>query len=128
MCPRNGKCVHENQRCDLHPNPACLFENEKGEWRAEDEEGCLEEYKTKGLVARSANFKCQSRSNNEDSQAVWSKIFNRTTDEYPDAVVINKGTIVDILSSRCNGVSECWNNLDEDWCGFNTYITIAVGK
>ena len=55
-CQKNGKCIHNNTRCDMHPNPECVYENEHGELVAEDEEGCLEEYKRKGLVSRSANF------------------------------------------------------------------------
>ena len=60
MCKQTGKCIHNTTRCDMHPHPDCLYENEDGEMVAEDEEGCLEEYKRKGLVAKSANFQCQS--------------------------------------------------------------------
>ena len=44
-------------RCDLRPHPKCIYENDKGEMIAEDEEGCIEEgkYKSKGLIPQSAN-------------------------------------------------------------------------
>ena len=41
-------------RCDLRPHPKCIYENE-GDMIAEDEEGCEEEYKIKGLIPQSAN-------------------------------------------------------------------------
>ena len=66
MCKQTGKCIHNTTRCDMHPHPDCLYENEDGEMVAEDEVGCLEEYKKKGLVARSANFKCQSPIHNSN--------------------------------------------------------------
>ena len=42
-------------RCDLRPHPKCIYKNDKGEMLAEDEEGCEEEYKIKGLIDPSAN-------------------------------------------------------------------------
>ena len=42
-------------RCDLRPHPKCIYENDKGDMLAEDEEGCEEEYKIKGLIDPSAN-------------------------------------------------------------------------
>ena len=44
-----------------------------------------------------------------------------------DIPVINYGTIVEIQSTRCNGINECWNDEDELECGFSTSITIFVG-
>ena len=65
-------------RCDMHPNPACVYVNDDGERVAEDEEGCLEEYKKKGLVAKSATFQCESPFHNRESPAVTSPVFDET--------------------------------------------------
>ena len=51
-------------------------------------------------------------------------------DNYPfvyDIPVINYGTIVEIQSTRCNGITECWNDIDELECGFSTSDTILIG-
>ena len=42
-------------RCDLRPHPECIYKNGKGDMVAEDEEGCTEKYKIKGLIPESAN-------------------------------------------------------------------------
>ena len=44
-----------------------------------------------------------------------------------DIPVINNGTVVQIQSTRCNGIKECWNDIDELECGFNTSDTILIG-
>ena len=44
-----------------------------------------------------------------------------------DIPVINYGTVVEIQSTRCNGITECWNDVDELKCGFSTSFTIFVG-
>ena len=45
-----------------------------------------------------------------------------------DIPVINKGTVVKIQSTRCNGIKECWNDIsDEHECGFSTSFTIFIG-
>ena len=41
--------------------------------------------------------------------------------------VINYGTVVEIQSTRCNGIKECWHDIDELECGFSTSSTIFVG-
>ena len=99
----------------MHPHPDCLYENEDGEMVAEDEEGCMEEYKRKGLVTRSANFKCQSPIHNCNSPAI-------------SRIGLKYGIKIDILGTRCNGLDECWNSIDEDNCGFDTSITATIGK
>ena len=136
-CRNNSKCVHKNTHCDMHPNPVCVYLNDDGERVAEDEEGCLEEYKKKSLVARSANFMCPSLLHNKDSSPVKATIWNQThydaTRDFrgsytPNVTVIPHGTTVYIMSTRCDGVPECWNNIDEEGCGFNTSQTILFGK
>ena len=44
-----------------------------------------------------------------------------------DIPVINNGTVVQIKSTRCNGIKECWNDKDELECGFSTSFTIFIG-
>lgn len=126
-CKQTGKCIHNTTRCDLHPHPDCIYENEKKEMVAEDEEGCLEEYKRKGLLPRSANFKCQSPHHNSNSSAVFATWYNNTS-YVPNALILDEGIMVQILATRCNGQAECWNAIDEDRCGFNISITASIGK
>ena len=42
---------------------------------AEDEENCEEEYKQKGIVAQSANFRCQSPNHNTNSSPILSPVW-----------------------------------------------------
>ena len=136
-CQKNRKCIHSNSRCDLHPNPECIYENEDGQMVAEDEEGCLEEYKSKGLITKSGNFECQSAIHNSDSPAIKAtkvrKLTNCDTTRYcittwRNVTVINKGTIVKIMATRCDGIPECFNAIDEENCGFSTFENIFTGK
>ena len=108
-CVVNQKCIHSNSRCDLHPHPACVYNNsETGKMVAEDEEGCLKEYKANSLIETIANLKCVSAIHNEDSTNA-------------------KGTPVIIQAVKCDGISECWRGVDED-CGFSTSETMIVGN
>ena len=118
-------CVHNDTVCDMHPNPACIYKNEKGEMVSEDEEGCLEVYKQKGLVSRSANFACQSKIHNKNSDAI-----SFVDLSYYKNIVLGYGTIVQILATRCNGVHECLDDEfgDEYNCGFDTQNTFLFGK
>ena len=128
LCKRNGQCIHNNTRCDMHPHPNCVYVNENGESVAEDEEGCLEEYKRKGLVAASATFECVSPLHNKDSSSVKAKVWNQTQHISILKTVLDSGIMVRILSTRCNGVPECWGDVDELNCGFSTSITLLFGK
>ena len=118
-------CVHSGTVCDMHPNPACIYKNKKGEMVSEDEEGCLEVYKLKGLVSRSANFPCQSKIHNKHSDAISIEDWKNQKH-----VVIGNGTTVQILATRCNGVHECLDDEfgDEYNCGFDTQKTFVFGK
>ena len=91
---------------------------------AEDEEGCFEEYKRKNLVDESANFICQSPDHNNMSKAIG---YTDPRDGVYYTVIPN-GTKVRVLSTRCNGIPECWNNEDEDKCNPNSTETIFTGK
>ena len=137
-CNQTNKCIHMDSRCDLHPHPECIYKNNKGESVAEDEEGCsAEDYQIKGLLAKSANFQCQSALHNENSSAVLSTVFNWTRyfqggswdgSHIPNVTVIGNGTRVHTFATRCNSIQECYDNSDEDSCGFNTDTTVAMGK
>ena len=83
----------------------------KGEMVGEDEEGCLEKYKTNGLVAPSATFPCQSKTHNKESPPIlstiynWTKVQGSTVGYMYDILIIPIGTIVNILSTRCKRVT-----------------------
>ena len=92
-CEVNQKCIHPKSRCDLHPHPACVYNNtetgknktETGEMVAEDEEGCLKEgkegkYFSNSLIDTSANLECESpiHNNNSTAIAIHSTFFNWT--------------------------------------------------
>ena len=142
-CVKTKKCIHIDSRCDLHPNTECIYEK-NGLMVAEDEEGCFDEYKRKGLIANSANFVCQSPFHNTQMPAILSKLgrwvlfyFNGHHHESGhsghwgsrndfNATVIPKGTKVEIQATRCNGVPECWNNEDEKGCGIGLLETILT--
>ena len=96
-----------------------------GENVAEDEEDCFKEYKRKNLVEESANFICQSPDHNNMSKAIGGKYFNHETSYIS---LIPNGTKVQVLSTRCNGIPECWNNEDEDKCNPNSTEAIFSGK
>ena len=72
-CKATQRCIHNSHRCNLHPHPDCIYEKD-GMRVAEDEEGCLTEYKRKGLIQKSANFVCQSRIHNNQSKAIFSTV------------------------------------------------------
>ena len=101
---------------------------------AEDEEGCAEEYKQKGLIEKSANFECDSPIYNSDSAAILSVVYNWTIrksyrrERYqPNIPVLVKGVTVQIQATKCNSISECWKGADED-CGFSTAQTFIIGN
>ena len=125
-CLKRRKCIHIDSRCDLHPNPECIYEK-NGIMVAEDEEGCLDEYKSKGLVARSANLICQSPFHNSLTPAIFSNVYNIHSYEDENVTVIPSGTIVQIVSTRCDGFYECFNNEDEYKCGEGEIETTTIG-
>ena len=110
--------------------------NKDGENVAEDEEGCFDEYKQNNLVDESATFICQSLDHNIMSKGIGythSQKFYKPDSydyDYEDIwiTVIPNGTKVEVLSNRCNGIPECWNNEDEDKCNPNSTETIFTGK
>ena len=132
---KTQKCIHIDSRCDLHPNPECVYEKD-GMMVAEDEEGCFEEYKKKGLIAKSANLICDSQIHNILSPSILSTVTNWTAYQNHDwsnqfmynFTVIPAGTMVQIVSTRCNGISECWNNEDELKCGWQAFVNALIGN
>ena len=106
ICLRNTKVL-----CDQHP--AC-DPGENTEGIAQDEFGCLEEYKKKGLTPKDATYQCQSVYHNEES------------------VKANLSLgIVMIEAVPCDGNPTCWKRKkqtlapDERFCD-NTLLTIWV--
>ena len=127
-CKTTQKCIHASSRCDLHPNPECIYEKD-GVLMSEDEEGCLETYKLKGLIKQSAYFECPSPDHNKMSPAILSTVYNWIIYDYVfNVTVIPDGVIVMIEGTRCDGTIDCWNGEDEDMCGFNTFETFGAGN
>ena len=86
----------------------------------------------KGLVPKSANFKCQSIDHNEESQVTLALIFKGGSpsdrNNYKEEKIIDEGVIVWSLATRCDGIEECFGGKDENGCGDNNpYSTIFIG-
>ena len=134
-CLQTRKCIHIESRCDLYPNIECIYEK-NGMLVAEDEEGCFDEYKKKGLISNSAIFICQSPFDNTKTPAINSSVAKWTYHvqggwwayQEINVTLIPEGTIVEIPATRCNGVSECWNNEDEEGCGPGEWETTSIGN
>ena len=85
-------------------------------------------------------FECQSALHNKDSPSVISSALNWKTynaagyrsgshsKHYQNLTVIPQGVIVRILGTRCDGVPNCWNKIDENNCGFSELITVLIGN
>ena len=110
----------------------------------EDQEDCLEAYKEKGLIDKSANMVCDSPIHNRDTAAILSTVFNWTKylttkkEGYDyealgksyenNVIVIEGGTTVQIQAVKCNGITECWKGVDDSDCGFSTFETMIFGN
>ena len=131
LCMNTQKCIHIDNRCDLHPHSECIYEKD-GVMVAEDEEGCSDEYNRKGLVAKTANVICFSPDHNTMSPAVISNIYDSDHPPYnikSNVTVIPRGTIVEITGIKCDGISNCWDGIDEKlFCGFTPFQTVGIGK
>ena len=129
-CRNNKKCIHIDSRCDMHPHTECIYEKD-GVIMAEDEEECFDEYKRKGLVANTANVICSSGSPDHNilSPAVISLTYDWETNTGLTVTVIPRGTIVQIPGVKCDGISNCWDGIDEKlFCGFTSFQTVGIGK
>ena len=85
-------------------------------------------------------FECHSPVHNKDSSSVISSVLNWTTyieagqnfgnikQHYQNLTVIPQGVIVSILGTRCDGIPDCWNKVDEDNCGYSQLITFLIGN
>ena len=127
-CERSQTCIHIDNRCDLHPHPDCLYEDD-GVWVAEDEEDCIDEYKRKNLIQRTATLKCSSAIHNSETPPIKANVFNPTTEEIvEDATILAAGITVQIMATICDGTPECFNGVDELFCGFTKTQTILISK
>ena len=125
-CNETKRCIHQDSRCDLRPHPDCVYENDDV---AEDEVGCFEEYKRKGLVPRSANYVCQSQDHNINSSAIYGPFWSGTSRSVNNtALLLRSGIIVQTLATRCDGLEECFNGEDEKGCGFDTLQVAWIGE
>ena len=73
-------------------------------------------------------FKCHSALHNADSPPVTANVNNWTTYVPLNLTVIPQGVIVSIHGTRCDGVPNCWNKIDENNCGFSKLITVLIGN
>ena len=114
----------------MHPHTECIYEKD-GVMMSEDEEDCIEEYKLKGLIKKSAKFECLSLEHNKMSPAILSTVYNFSLGDWGDyefnVTVIPEGVVVIIGGTRCDGKIDCWNGEDEEMCGFNTFVTFGAG-
>ena len=90
---------------------------------------CLNIYTLiKGLVPKSANFKCQSNTHNEESQATLATIYKGSGIYKENITIIDEGVIIWTLATRCDGIEECFGGKDENGCGDNKpYSIIFIG-
>ena len=96
---------------------------------SEDEDDCLEEYKLKGLIKKSAEFDCPSPDHNKMSPAILSTVYNWDIHFFEfNITVIPDGVLVNIKGTRCDGIIDCWNGEDEEMCGFSTFVTFGAGN
>ena len=85
-------------RCDMHPHSNCID--------GEDELDCFDDYISKGLVSKSADFICQSPFHNDGQ---------------------TRTATVKILATACDGNPECWKADDEQNCNLNG-IQYTIGE
>ena len=122
-CKRSQTCIHIDNRCDLHPHPDCLYEG-----IAEDEEDCIDEYKRKNLIQRSAIFKCPSAIHNSETLPIKATVYDSIKNDFEDVTILAAGITVQIMATICDGIPECFNRVDELFCGFTKQVTILIGK
>ena len=89
---RAETCFKIINKCDLYAQ----CDPVEGSDVAEDEVGCDEEYRKKGLVPKKATFRCQSLHHNEDSVRAN----------------LSRG-VVYIRAVLQDDNTECWNGKDE---------------
>ena len=86
-------CFKNTTLCDQHP--ACDPGEDTGDV-AQDEFGCFETYKEKGLTPKDATYKCQSVHHNEESKKANLSL-----------------GIVMIEAVCCDGNPTCWKRPDQ---------------
>ena len=104
-------CFKNTTLCDQH---AACDQGEDTEDVAQDEFGCFEVYKDKGLTPKDTTYKCQSVHHNEESKKANLSL-----------------GIVMIEALRCDGNPTCWKSPDqtlapdESFCD-NDLLTIWI--
>ena len=98
-------CFNTINLCDQHP--VCDPGEDTG-GIAQDEFGCFEIYKEKGLTPKGATQQCQSVHHNEESVKANLSL-----------------AIVMIEAVPCDGNPTCWKNVDESFCD-NDLLTIWI--
>ena len=82
----------------------------------------------KGLVPKSATYKCQSITHNENSTATLATIYLGGNSYEQNRTIIDEGVIVWTWATRCDGIVECYGRKDENGCdGPNTYSITFIG-
>ena len=80
---------------------------------------------------------CVSSFHNRESPAIYSTIFNHTCFQQTDdpnlchifnVPIINQGTIVYKQVWQCDGDTQCYEEMDELHCGFDTFSTLLIGN
>ena len=87
------------------------------------------------ILFSSSNMICASPFHNRKSPAIISTVFNITCQEqseeiakcYQNLAIVNEGTIVYREVWQCDGNIQCFEDIDELHCGFDTFYTIFIG-
>ena len=88
----------------------------------------------KKILLSSLTMTCESPIQNRESVGINSTVFNITCYEEigsPECIqnvpIINPGTIVYNQAWKCDGNVQCFEDLDERHCGFDTFYIIFLG-
>ena len=81
-------------------------------------------------MPQSASLECESLSHNQMSKPIIQKeIWNFTLHEYVEnATVLVGKVIVMTQGTRCDGIINCYDAIDEKDCGSSTLDTFFIGK
>ena len=91
------------------------------------------------IYLSSISITCKNPFHNSGTPAINAKVFNFTCSEdpyqfeecYQNLTIIPQGTIVTKQAwqyTLCDGNIECFDNVDEVYCGFDTFYTLFIGN